>query len=286
MNRTRRALTVTAFALALSFGPGAANIASAESLDAKGHNEGLTIAFYSYRPNAYLNEAGDLVGTDPETVRAVLEDMGLKIADMVDTDWGNLVPGLNAGRFDIVAAGMYVTPDRCKQVAFSEPYLGFSQAMAIPKGNSNGLQSIEDLAAKGLKVAVIAGSAQVGYAADAGVLEANVMQVPDTATGAAALRAGRVDALYVDAPGIRALVDSVPERDLEMTKPFDTVKGRVVMPHGAFAFRQTDAEFVKAFNVSLKKRLASSEQVEMLKRNGLSADEMPRFSTENLCAGK
>lgn len=286
MSRIQKMLTGTAYALVVSTSLCVANIASAESLDVKGHNEGLTVAFFSYRPNAYLNGAGDLVGTDPETIRAVLEDMGLKISAMVDTEWGNLVPGLNAGRFDIVAAGMYVTPDRCKQVAFSEPYLGFSQAMAVPKGNPNALQTIEDVAAKGLRVAVIAGSAQVGYAAAAGVSEANVMQIPDTATGAAALRAGRVDALYIDTPGIRALVDSIPEHDLEMTKPFDTVKGRVVMPHGAFAFRKADAEFVKAFNVALKKRLASSDQVEMLKRNGLSADEMPRFSTENLCAGR
>ena len=286
MNRIRKAVIGSVYALVMTTGLCVTNVASAESLDVKGHNEGLTVAFFSYRPNAYLNEAGELVGTDPETIRAVLEDMGLKIATMVDTEWGNLVPGLNAGRFDIIAAGMYVTPDRCKQVAFSEPYLGFSQAMAVPKGNPNALQTIEDIAAKGLKVAVIAGSAQVGYAADAGVPEANVMQIPDTATGAAALRAGRVDALYIDTPGIRALVESIPERDLEMTKPFDTVKGRVVMPHGAFAFRQADAAFVKTFDVALKKRLASSDQVEMLKRNGLSADEMPRFTTEDLCAGK
>ena len=286
MYSIREALTLIACALVMSAGLGAADAASAESLDIKGHNEGLAIAFYSYRPNAYLNEAGDLVGTDPEMIRAVLTDMGLKVSTMVDTEWGNLVPGLNAGRFDIVAAGMYVTPDRCKQVAFSEPYLGFSQAMAVPKGNSNDLQTIEDVVAKGLKVAVIAGSAQVGYAADAGMPSENVMQIPDTATGAAALRAGRVDALYIDTPGIRALVESIPERDLDMTKPFDTVKGRVVMPHGAFAFRQSDAEFVKAFNVALKKRLADPDHVKMLERNGLSADELPRFYTEDLCAGK
>ncbi|WP_448955830.1 ectoine/hydroxyectoine ABC transporter substrate-binding protein EhuB [Labrys neptuniae] len=286
MRHIRKTLTISLHALAMTSGLAIASIAMAESLDVKGHHEGLNIAFYSYRPNAYLNGSGELVGTDPETIRAVLDDMGLKIATIVDTDWGNLVPGLNVGRFDIVAAGMYVTPERCKQVAFSEPYLGFTQALALPKGNPNSLQTIEDVARKQLKVAVIAGSAQVGYAADAGVQDTNVMQVPDTTTGLAALRAGRVDAIYVDTPGIRALVEAVPEHDLEMTKPFDTIKGKVVMPHGAFAFRLADAEFVKAFNIALKARLASSKHIEMLKRNGLSADELPRFSTETLCSGK
>lgn len=286
MHSVRDAFTSLAYALTLSVGFGFANPVTAEDLMDKGQKEGLTVAFYSYRPNAYLNDAGELVGTDPETIRAVLGDMGLKIATMIDTDWGNLVPGLNVGRFDVIAAGMYVTPERCNQVAFSEPYLGFTQAMAVPKGNPNGLQTIEDLAKKGLKVAVISGSAQVGYAADAGVAAENVMQIPDTATGAAALRAGHVDALYVDTPGIRALVESVPEHDLDMTKPFDTIKGKVVMPHGAFAFRLADAEFVKKFNVALQKRLASPEHLEMLKRNGLSADELPRFTTEKLCAGE
>ena len=32
---------------------------------------------------------------------------------------GFVIPGLNAGRFDLIAAGLFITPERCEQVAFS-----------------------------------------------------------------------------------------------------------------------------------------------------------------------
>ena len=47
--------------------------------------------------------------------------LGVKKVDAVLTEWGALIPGLKAGRFDVIAAGMYITPERCKQVAFADP---------------------------------------------------------------------------------------------------------------------------------------------------------------------
>jgi polar amino acid transport system substrate-binding protein len=44
------------------------------------------------------------------------------------TEWGSLIPGLNAGRFDIITAGMYITPKRCKNVAFTDPMGVFAEA--------------------------------------------------------------------------------------------------------------------------------------------------------------
>ncbi len=49
--------------------------------------------------------------------------MGTNEVEGVLTEFGSLIPGLAAKRFDIIAAGMYVTPERCKQVALSGPDL-------------------------------------------------------------------------------------------------------------------------------------------------------------------
>lgn len=273
-------------ASALAIGALAASAAFADGLLEKAKGEGLAIAFYNYNPNSFFNDKGELVGTDPDTLNAVLAAMGAKIASTQDTEWGNLIPGLKADRFDAVAAGMYITPERCKEVAFSEPIFGVTNAIAVPKGNPTGIEKIEDIAAKGLTVAVIAGSGHVGYAALAGIPSDKVLQIPDTASAIAAVRAGRADAFFVDAGGIKALVNSVPEQDFEMTKPFSEINGHIAMPHGAIAFRPQDADFVLEFNKYLEKRVKSPEHVKMLETYGLSADDLPRYTAAELCAAK
>ena len=277
-----RLLGATAFAV----GALSTSAALADGLLEKAKDEGLAVAFYNYNPNSFFNDKGELVGTDPDTLNAVLAAMGAKIASTQDTEWGNLIPGLKAQRFDAVAAGMYITPERCKEVAFSEPIFGVTNAIAVPKGNPKGIEKIEDIAAKGLTVAVIAGSGHVGYAALAGIPAERVLQIPDTASAIAAVRAGRADAFFVDAGGIKALISSVPEQDFEMTKPFSEINGHIAMPHGAIAFRPEDADFVLEFNKYLETRVKSPEHVKMLETYGLSADDLPRYTAAELCAAK
>lgn len=259
--------------------------ATAETLAEKGASDGLNVGFYNYNPNSYFNEAGELIGTDPDTLMPVLEAMGLKVASLLDTEWGNLIPGLQAGRFDVVAAGMYITPARCKQVVFSEPIFGLSAALALPKGNPHGIKGIEDFAEKNLTVAVLAGSAYVDFAKLAKIDNAKIMQLPDAAAAVAAIRAGRADAYFIDAAGINAIVTSLPEKDFEMSPSFSEINGKIISPHGAFAFRKQDAEFVVEFNKSLKERLNKPEHVAMLERHGMSKAELPRFTAAELCEG-
>ncbi len=54
------------------------------------------------------------------------------------TEFGSLIPGLQAGRFDIIAAGMFVNPKRCEQVQFSEPTYGIGQAFLVAEGQPEG----------------------------------------------------------------------------------------------------------------------------------------------------
>ena len=64
--------------------------------------------------------------------------MGIAEVDGVLTEFGSLIPGLKAGRFDIIAAGMFVKPDRCAQILFSEPTYAIGQAFAVKAGNPEG----------------------------------------------------------------------------------------------------------------------------------------------------
>ena len=283
INKIRRAFLKGTLAATVAFMPALA--AHAEGLMDRAKGEGLRVAFYNFKPYAYKDDSGNLTGTDVETLRAVLDSMGGKIAEAKSTDWGALIPGVKANRFDVVAAGMFVTPKRCAEVQFSEPTFGIQQAMVVTKGNPKSVTNYESLAQQGLKVGVVSGSAQKGYAVAVGVNEANIAQLPDNPTGVAALRAGRIDAWAVSAPGVRQIIASLSDAPIEATAPFSEVAGKVAVSHGAFAFRPEDADFVAAFNVELKAFIGSDAHVALLQEHGMTADELPISATAELCEG-
>ena len=171
--------------------------------------------------------------------KAVLAKMGIAEVDGVLTEFGSLIPGLKAGRFDIIAAGMFVNPARCAEIAFSEPSYGIGQAMLVPAGNPKGIVDYATFAENGdLKLAVMAGAVEAGYANDAGVGLGQVVSLPDQASLVAAVQAGRADAAALTALSIADMASKA--EGVESTKPFGEVAGKSVKGHGAFGFRKED----------------------------------------------
>lgn len=246
-------------------------------------DDGLRVAFYNFKPYAYVDDNNELVGTDIELLARVLDSMGGKIGDSQAVDWGALIPGIMAKRFDVVAAGMFVTPKRCAAVRFSQPYFGIKQAIAVPEGNPKGIMNYDSVRDMGLRIGVISGAAQHGYARAAGIPEANIIQLPDNAAGIAAIRAGRIDGWAVSAPGVREIVMGVPEGDIESSPVFAEVAGQAAVSHGAFAFRPGDAAFVDEFDKALTAFVGSAEHVAIMEKHGMTADELPVSTTEELC---
>ncbi len=259
-------------------------MASAETVEERGAGDGLRVAYYNFAPFGYVNSDGEVVGEQVEILRHVLGEMGLKVQSETATEWGNLIPGLKADRFDIVAAAMFVTPKRCAEVAFSEPTFGIQNTIIVPDGNPEGLgSSYESIAESGKTLAAIAGTAQVDWAKSVGVEDANIMQVPDNPTGLAAVRAGRAAAFTIDAPGARIAVGSDGGEGFEMLEPFAEVGGKPASPHGAYAFRPDEAEFVKKFNETLTAFIGTPEHIAIMEAHGLQESELPARSTADLC---
>ena len=163
----------------------------------------IRVGFANEAPFGFATPAGELTGEAPEVAKAVLAKMGIAEVDGVLTEFGSLIPGLKAGRFDIIAAGMFVNPARCNEIAFSEPSYGIGQAMLVPAGNPKGIVDYASIAGNGdLKLAVMAGAVEAGYANDAGVGLGQVVSLPDQASLVAAVQAGRADAAALTALSI------------------------------------------------------------------------------------
>ena len=63
---------------------------------------------------AFASADGKLVGPMPNVIRRIVGELGVPTLEGVLTDFGGLVPGLLAGRFDILGAKLYVTLPRCR----------------------------------------------------------------------------------------------------------------------------------------------------------------------------
>ena len=170
---------------------------------------------------------------------------------------------------------------------FSEPTFGIQDAFVVVAGNPHNISNYESIAANPeLKLGVVSGSAQVGYAQMGGIADDNIQQLPDNATGVAALKAGRIHAYSVSLPGVRQIVaELVDGGEIEATAPFNEVAGQKIVSHGAFAFRKEDADFVNAFNEHLTAFVGTPEHIAIMEKHGMTADELPISSTAELCAG-
>ena len=91
----------------------------------------IRVGFANEAPFGFATPEGKLTGEAPEVAKAVLNAIGIPQVDGVLTEFGSLIPGLKAKRFDVIAAGMFITPKRCAEIAFSEPSYGIGQAMLV-----------------------------------------------------------------------------------------------------------------------------------------------------------
>lgn len=244
----------------------------------------IRIGFANEAPFGYATPAGAVTGEAPEIAKIVLKKMGVAKVEGVLTEFGSLIPGLEAGRFDIIAAGMFITPERCRRIAFSEPTYGVGQALLVKKGNPRGLSSYADVARNpGVKLAIMAGAVEENYAKSAGVKEKQLVVLPDPPAMLAAVQSGRAEAAALTAPSIEILAE---EGDgVEMTAPFGTVAGRSVTGHGAFGFRKEDEELRAAFNKNLASFIGSREHIALVQPFGFGKEYLPDKTTAELCRG-
>lgn len=263
----------------------ASNAAIAASLmEAAEAGEPIKVGFSNEAPYAFQNDAGEMDGFVNEVGLAILEKMGITNVDGVLTEWGSLIPGLKARRFDIITAGMYVLPKRCAQVAFSEPMGEFAEAFLVKAGNPLDLHSFEDIAANEEAILVTgAGYSTVDWARQLGIPDERIMKVQDPAAMLQAVKSGRAHAASAT---IFAMSDLAAKGggDVELADPFnppDFTKG-----WSAYAFREDDRDFVDAWNATQAEFLGSDAFWEIVDKYGYTESQLPSegVTTAGLCA--
>lgn len=245
----------------------------------------IRVGFPNQVPYAYADEKGVLTGADAVIAKLVIQRMGIKEMDGVLTEFAALIPGLRAGRFDIVLA-MFVNPQRCAQVNFSEPIYRVAQGIIVRQGNPKRIRNYEDLVKQSdVRIAVMAGAVQMNNLRKLGIPDSRIVSFPDGPSAAAAVSSGRADAFTISDLPARRLLAAAQNSALEMVPAFapPIVDGRPAQGHSAFAFRMEDSSLQTEFNKALAEVMATPQFLEAMAPFGLTRDNLPDSKTAELC---
>jgi len=287
-------LTALALALGACLGSqengGGSDGEHANALERVRETSTIRIAYANEEPYGYTDESGAVTGEAPEIAKAIFERMGIENVEATTVDFGSLVPGLQAGRYDVIAAGMYITPTRAEKVLFTDPTYRIGEGFLVQEGNPKDLHSYEDVREHDeATLGVVGGTVEQGYASDIGIPDARVKVFQNNPTAAQAVINGQVDAFAGTALTIQTIADKLGEDSgAEIAQPFTdpVIDGEEKVGYGAFAFRKADQALRDAFNKELRGFLGSEEHAALVTPFGFGELTRTDLSLEAVLAMK
>lgn len=183
-----------------------------------------------FKPFEY-REGAEVVGFDVDLAREIAKSMGkeLRVEDM---SFDGLLPALDAGRVDMVIAGMSMTPERAKNVLFSDAYYTASQRIIVKKGSS--LRTARAL--EGRKIGVQLGT--TGDTLASKILGAKVAQFPSVPTVLSELAIGGVDAVILDDAPAAQYIKGFPSLEI-VPGELSSEQYAIAIKQGNDALKQT-----------------------------------------------
>jgi polar amino acid transport system substrate-binding protein len=228
-------------------------------------------------PYGFEDESGEVTGEAPEVARAVLAELGIPEIRAQVVDFGSLIGGLQAGQFDMIAAGMYINAERAEQILFSDPDYCVGEAFAVEEGNPLGLSDFQSVVdTPEATIAILSGAVEEGYAETAGVPDEQIELFTDVNSQYDALQAGRVDA--VTGTSLTVLNQAQSRDGIEATESFFPVdeNGEEILGCGGFGFRPENQEFRDAFNDKLNEMQEAGQLLPIITEFGFATEDVER----------
>lgn len=164
-----------------------------------------------YKPFSYLDPSGSATGFDVDSMKWIAQKKGMDV-EFQPVAWDGIIPALQAGKVDLIYAGMTITPERAEQVNFSTPYWEVNQDVVAKAGSKITLDDVKT------GKAII--GAQSGCTAaiwvDKNLISTGKMSqdhlklYANTPLAIDDLVAGRVDAVMYDDNVMKAMIEGRP----------------------------------------------------------------------------
>lgn len=135
-------------------------------------------------------DGSEVVGIEVDILQAITGKLGLEM-QLEQMDFESVIPGVQAGKFDIGMSGITITADRQKNCDFTQPYFLASQAIVVtPDSDITCKANLE-----GKTVSVQTGTTAEEYCMENGY---EVLAFTANNDAAAALTSGKAAAWVVD----------------------------------------------------------------------------------------
>lgn len=285
LNMKTLALTAITATFALGTFSGTATAVTLQEIQDRGQ---VRIAIANEIPYGYMDLDGTAKGVGPEVAKHIMGELGIDNIEWVTTNFGSLIPGLQADRFDMVAAEMAILPQRCQQVLFSEPDSSYGEGLLVAKGNPHDIHTYESFVDSERTIAIMAGADQLEMLQALGVPDNRMVTISNNADAISTVSTGRADAYAATSLTVSELAakSNNVEAATEFTDP--VIDGEPVRSWGGFTFAQGSEDFRDAVNAALAEYKQTDAWEETLSQYGFSpTDAKESFSktTEQLCAG-
>ena len=246
----------------------------------------ITVGFAGEAPYSFEQD-GELQGASVAMAKAVFKELGVDDVEGVNTEFGSLIPGINAERFDAISAGMSILPDRCEQAAFGDPEFMYTTALMTKEGEGKDMKNLDDVKEEGLKLATMTGAIESDYAESLGI---ESQQVGTPQDGMDAVTTGRADVFALTGISLNWMAKNNPDSGVEVSESFvQEIDGVPQIGAGATVFRTDDAELKDSWNEELDK-IVSDEQkyLDIVGDYGFTKEERPdgEITTDQLCKGE
>lgn len=250
--------------------------------------DGIVVATANEIPYGWVDENGVAQGIAPEVAIAVLDSMGITDIEWVVTDFGSLIPGLLADRFDMTAASMAILPARCQQVIYAKPNSSYGEGMLVQAGNPKNIHSYTDFVNdSSLRFGLVSGADQLDFAHAMGISDAQIVSIASNTDALAAVETGRVDGYA--ATGLTVARLAMNSDRVDAADPFEdpVVDGVPVRSWGSFNFNKNNVDFRDAFNDALATFQQTQEYRDIVMKHGLSNTDVEATlsaDTDALCS--
>ena len=179
----------------------------ASTEETSGSGETLVMATNAFFEPYEYYEGDEIVGIDAEIGKAIADKLGMDF-EISDMEFDAIIPAIQNGKASIGMAGMTVTPDREKNVSFSQTYATGVQVIIVPEGSD--IASADDL--EGKKIGVQQGTTGDLYCSDtpeSGGCGGDAVTRDSQGSGAVqAMLAGYVDCVVIDNEPAKAFVEA------------------------------------------------------------------------------
>jgi polar amino acid transport system substrate-binding protein len=200
-----------------------------------------------FEPFEY-KDGDQIIGIDAEIAQKIAEKLGVEL-EIVDIAFDSLIPSLNAGKADFIAAGMTATDERRKNVDFSDDYFNASQTIIVSVDSD--ITSREDL--NGRTVGVQQGTTGDIYVTNedgsGDITVKEVRRYPKGMDAVSDLLTGRIEAVVIDDFPANKLVEKNPDKIKLLDEAMTEETYAIAVPLGSDLI-DTINEVIKELNES------------------------------------